>query len=100
MTLIIAGTVRVPPENLDSLRPHMKTMMAASRAEDGCRAYGYADDVAEPGLIHVFEIWRDQPALEAHFKTPHMAAWRAAGAGLGVSDRRLTAYDVAAERPL
>jgi quinol monooxygenase YgiN len=100
MTLVIAGTVRVPPENLDGLRPHMKAMMAASRAEVGCRAYGYAEDVAEPGLIHVFEIWRDQAALDAHFKTEHMAAWRAAWPAFGVSDRRLTAYDVSAERPL
>jgi quinol monooxygenase YgiN len=100
MSLIIAGTVRVPPQNLDALRPRMIAMMAASRAEDGCRVYGYAEDVAEPGLIHVFEIWRDQAALDAHFKTPHMAAWRAAGAGLGVSDRQLSAYEVASERPL
>jgi hypothetical protein len=29
-----------------------------------------------------------------------MAAWRAAWPGFGVSDRRLTAYDVAGERRL
>ena len=100
MSLIVAGTVRVPAENLDGLRPHMATMMAASRAEDGCLAYGYAEDVIEPGLIHVFEVWRDQAALDAHFQTPHMAAWRAAWPSFGVSDRRLIAYEVASEHPL
>ena len=100
MSLIVAGTVRVPPENLDRFRPHMKAMMEASRAEDGCAAYGYAEDVAEPSLIHVFECWRDQAALEAHFKTPHMAEWRSHWPSFGVSDRRLTAYEVGAERPL
>ena len=98
--LIVAGTVRAPPQNLDGLRPHMEAMMAASRAEDGCFAYGYAEDVAEPGLIHVFERWRDQSALDAHFKTPHMATWRAAWPSFGVSDRRLFAYEVASERAL
>ena len=78
MTLIVAGTVRAPPQNLDALRPHMITMMTATRAEDGCETYGYAEDVAEPGLIHIFEIWRDQDALAAHARTAHMAAWRAA----------------------
>ena len=34
MTLVIAGTVRVPADQLDGLRPHMLTMLAASRAED------------------------------------------------------------------
>ena len=100
MSLIVAGTVRVPPENVDRFRPAMTAMMTASRAEDGCIAYGYAEDVAEPGLIHVFEVWRDQAALEAHFQTPHMAQWRAQWPSFGVSDRRLTAYEVAAERPL
>ena len=100
MTLIIAGTVRAPPENLAGLKPHMQAMLAASRAEDGCLTYSYAEDVAEPGLIRVFEAWRDQAALDAHFQTAHMAAWRAAWPSFGVSDRRLFAYEVASERPL
>jgi quinol monooxygenase YgiN len=100
MTLIIAGTMRVPTENLDALRPHMIAMMTATRLEDGCRAYGFTEDMAEPGLLHVFEIWRDQAALEAHFKVAHMAVWRAAAGELGVSDRRLFAYEVSDERPL
>ena len=36
MSLIIAGTVRVPPEFLNDFRPHMRAMLDASRAEDGC----------------------------------------------------------------
>jgi quinol monooxygenase YgiN len=100
MTLIIAGTVRVPPDNVEAFRPHMKAMMEASRAEAGCHAYGYAEDVVEPGLIHVFEAWTDQASLDAHFQTPHMAVWRAAWPRFAVSDRRLTAYEVAGQRPL
>jgi quinol monooxygenase YgiN len=100
VTLIVAGTVRVPAENLEGLRPHMAAMMAASQAEDGCFDYNYAEDVTVPGLIHVFERWRDEAALEAHVKTAHMAAWRAAWPSFGVSDRRLFAYEVASERPL
>ena len=100
MTLIIAGTVRAPLQSLAALKPHMAKMLAASRAEDGCLTYSYGEDVAEPGLIRVFEAWRDQAAIEAHFKAPHMAAWRAACAEQGVSDRKLFAYEVASERPL
>ena len=56
--------------------------------------------MAEPGLIRVFEAWRDQAALDAHFGTAHMATWRSHWPAFGVSDRRLSAYDIAAERPL
>lgn len=100
MSLVIAGTVRVPPENLARFKPHMLAMLAASRAEDGCLEYSYAEDVAEPGLIRVFEAWRDQAAIEAHFKTEHMATWRAAWPSFGVSDRRLFAYEIADQRAL
>ena len=98
--LIVAGTVRVPSENLERFRPHMAAMLAASRAEDGCLDYAYAEDVIERGLIRVFERWRDRAALDAHFQTPHMAVWRAAWPSFGVSDRRLIAYEVASELPL
>jgi quinol monooxygenase YgiN len=100
MSVVIAGTVRVPPENLARFKPHMETMLAASRAEDGCLVYSYAVDVLEPGLVRVFEAWRDQAALDAHFQAPHMADWRAAWPEFGVSDRRLSLYEVASERPL
>jgi hypothetical protein len=32
VTLIIAGTVRVPPENLARFKPHMLAMLTASQA--------------------------------------------------------------------
>ncbi len=100
MTLIIAGTVRVPPENLEAFRPHMMAMLTASRAEDGCYEYSYAVDVADPGLVRIYEAWRDQAALDAHFQTPHMATWRSHWPAFGVSDRKLFAYETASERPL
>ncbi|THD57780.1 putative quinol monooxygenase [Phenylobacterium sp.] len=100
MSIIIAGTVRVPPENLASLRPHQLAMLAASRAEDGCLTYSYGLDVADEGLVRVFEVWRDQAAIDAHFAQPHMAAWRAACAEHGVSNRQLVLYETASERAL
>ena len=100
MSLIVAGTIRVPPDQLDGLRSHMTRMMTATRTENGCTTYSYAEDIAEPGLIHVFEIWRDDDALAAHFKTDHMARWREIWPRFGVSDRRLFAYDAGAARPV
>ena len=107
MTLIVRRAVRcrVPPQNIDALRPHMITMMTATRAEDGCETYGYAEDVAEPGLIHIFEIWRDGDALATLMRKTrsahgHYCPGGAAGAGLGVSDRWIVAYEVASQRSL
>ena len=100
MILIVAGTVRIPPQNLEAFRGHISEMLAASRAESGCVEYSYAIDVEDPGLVRVFEVWRDRADLAAHFRSDHMARWREAWPSFGVSDRRLTTYEVADSEPL
>ena len=97
--LLIVGTVRLPHDMLAAARPVMAVMVAASRAEDGCEDYAYGEDVLDPGLIHVRELWRDQAALDRHFASPHIAAWRAAWPGLGIRERALVVYDVGSPRP-
>jgi len=96
--LLIVGTLRLPAENLRAARPIMKHMVDASRAEDGCVEYAYAEDVFEPGLIHVKELWTDQAALNAHFASAHIAEWRAAWPSLQIGDRNLRVYDVGEPR--
>lgn len=96
--LLIVGTVRLPPENLERAKPAMRAMVDASRAEAGCLEYGYAHDVFVPGLIHVKEQWSDQAALDAHFSSAHIQRWRDSWAELGIGDRDLRVYEVQAAR--
>lgn len=72
----------------------MRRMIEASRAEEGCLEYNYAEDVLEPGLIHVKERWTEQAALDRHFASAHITEWRAAWPSLGINDRNLFVYDV------
>lgn len=98
--IIILGTVRLPHDNLAKAHGAMETMVLASRAEEGCIEYGYAVDVLDRGLIRVTEVWHDQACLDAHFKTSHLAAWRATWPDLAISDRRLFTYQAGDPRPL
>jgi quinol monooxygenase YgiN len=100
LSLIVAGTFRIPPENLAGLKPHLETVIVETRKEDGCLVYSYGQDVEDPGLIRVFELWRDQAALDAHFKAPHMIAWQAVRAEHGFHDRQLSTYDVSASQQI
>jgi quinol monooxygenase YgiN len=100
MTILVIGTVRLPPENIDKARAAMATMVAASRAEDGCIEYAYSHDLLEPGLVRVTEAWRDREALKAHFQTPHMAAWRAVFPDLAITDRDLALYEAGQPEPI
>ena len=96
--LLIVGTVRLPAHNLDAARPIMQRMAEASRTEEGCAEYSYAEDLFDPGLIHVKEMWVDQAALDRHFDTAHLAQWRAAWPNLGIGERDLRVYDVGEPR--
>jgi len=100
MTVIVAGTFRVPPENLDALMTPLRAVVEATKAEDGCVTYSYGADVMEVGLIRVFEIWRDQACLAAHFQADHMRAWQAERAALGFFDRQIKTYENSSESPL
>jgi quinol monooxygenase YgiN len=97
--LLIIGTIRLPPDRLEQARPVMQRMIMASRAEPGCLGYSYAQDVLDAGLIHVAEAWSDRATLEAHFKSAHIAEWRANWAELGIGDRKLTLYETEGGAP-
>ena len=96
--VILAGTVRFPADRMAESKARMLEMMRLSRAEDGCIAYVYSEDLAEPGLVHVFEIWRDEAALHGHHTAPHFLAWKASRDEIGMSDRRMKAHLVASSR--
>lgn len=100
MTLILAGSIRIASERLEALRPHLAAQVAGSRGEPGCLAYALTEDPLDPGLIRVFEHFTDEAALAFHRASPHMAAWRAACAELGVHERRMSSFDVSAYREI
>lgn len=91
--VIVMGTVKLAPDKLDGARPAMRKMVEASRAEAGCIAYAYAQDLLDPETIHVAEQWRDRAALTEHFATPHMAEWRGVMGALGLTGRDLKVFE-------
>lgn len=94
--LVLAGSVRLPPGNLPAARPVIARMIEASRAEPGCLAYSFAEDLLEPGLLRIFEVFRDREAQQAHAQSQHMKDWRAAWPALGIGERQITHYEVSA----
>jgi quinol monooxygenase YgiN len=98
-TVLVAGYIRVPPDKLPGLRPHIETYVAFCRREDGCVHFSFAEDLCEPGLIRVFEIWNGSEALERHKNSVHVAAWRALWPEYGVHGRSMSRYAIASEHP-
>ncbi len=78
--LVVTGIIEIDESSVAAAKELAGPMGTASRAEPGCHAYAFYQDLEDPTRIRIYEEWEDQAALDAHFATPHMAAF---GEGLG-----------------
>ena len=95
--LIVAGTIEIDPAGRMALEAAFDRMRQASLAEEGCLAYQAYADRADPGTFFVFERWRSQGDLTAHFQTPHMAEFGAALGSVSVRSMQVKKYEVSSE---
>jgi quinol monooxygenase YgiN len=98
--IVVVGQFRFPPEAMAAALPAMRKVMLATRAEDGCIEYNYGEDVLDPGLIRVSELWASRAQLDAHMQTPHMAIWQAERAAFGLSGRSISVFEAGEPLPL
>ena len=98
--LVIAGRIRLDPARREAALEAARQVMQETRKETGCISYTFSADLLEEGLFHLFEEWQDAQALDAHFKTPHMAAFQGAMAGFGIREMRIQRYEVASVKSL
>lgn len=91
--LVVIVSVETTRENIERLREAVKAMQAASRAEAGCRDYTFCVELDAPNKLRINECWEDQAALEAHFATPHMAAFNEAMAQASPRNVAITCYE-------
>ena len=98
--IIVAGTVRIPQDRFDELLETAQTMIETTRKEAGCIVYSFARDLADGGLLRIYEEWESRAHLDAHVKQPHMGPWRAKLAEIGARDRNLKTYETSGGTPL
>jgi len=95
--LVVAGTITLDPAQRPAAEAAFDRMRAATLQEEGCLGYEAWGDRGDPGTVFLFERWRSQADLDAHFATPHMAEFGAALAGFGVSAMDVKKYVVSSE---
>ena len=67
-------------------------------ALDGCLHYGYYTEITDPLSFVAVEEWRDNDALAAHLRQPHVARLIAALPDLGDGRLEIAAHEVAVQR--
>ena len=90
--IAVFGAVRFPPGRVKDVVPHLKMMVEATRRLDGCISYDAAEDLFEPGLLRISELWADLASLQWHTQAPHIAAWHEACRVCGMLDKRYTVW--------
>lgn len=76
--IVVNARIQATAEAVAALKDAILTMQKASLAEEGCEDYSFSVELADPGALRVVERWATKDALNAHFKTPHMATFLAA----------------------
>ena len=98
--IVIAGFIQIDSASRVAAASAAVAMMQATAKEEGCVTYRFAADLEDKNRFLIFEEWTSDNALQAHFKAPHMAVFRAAMAGLKVLDRQIKRYEVASAAPM
>ena len=70
-------TIQIKPEHRE---PFMASMLDDARGsnndEPGCFRFDILEDSEDPNRIHLYEVYRDQAAVDAHRQAPHYTKWR------------------------
>ncbi len=98
--IVIAGHIRIDAANRDAASAAASEMMQQTHSEDGNISYTFSSDLSDPGLFYIFEEWKDQDALNFHFKSSHMAKFQAALGGLGIQEMKVQKYQVSSVGPI
>jgi|FLOH01.1.fsa_nt_gi quinol monooxygenase YgiN len=93
---IIVAELEAVPERRAELMQLLTGMLAPSRAEPGCVSYRYFIDSENANIVHFFELWQDQAAIDFHFATPHFQHLGEAVGDLIVGGPNIQIFEVAA----
>lgn len=70
-------TVNIKPERREAfMEALMGDARGANEDEPGCLRFDVIQDGSDLNRIYLYEVYRDDAALEAHRQAPHFLKWR------------------------
>jgi quinol monooxygenase YgiN len=93
--IVVIGQFDIHPEDAPAAAGLMQMMMNETIKEQGCHHYAYSQDLSTPDRFQLSELWENDDALAAHFRSDHMATYRTGMSRLRVQRRTVKRYDAA-----
>ncbi len=76
---VVTVEFAIDPPQFDRFLPLMLDNARRSREnEPGCRQFDVCVDDARPGIVHLYELYDDRAAFDAHLASPHFVSFAAA----------------------
>jgi quinol monooxygenase YgiN len=94
--LIALGDIYVQIPRREAVRALMRATQARVRAQPGCVSYVFAETLDDPGHFVVVQQWRDQAALDEHYRSEAFADYQAEIAEQLVRSSELRIHEVQA----
>jgi len=98
--IVVTGEIEFEAEHVWPATTAAAKMIEATQKEDGCILYRFYVDISDTKRFRIYEEWASQEALDAHFKTPHMAEFQKALASFRIVKRKIITFEVNEVRAL
>lgn len=95
---IIAAKIYVKPEKINDFTKLFKTMIDSTVKEPGCTGYQLYQNPYEKGSFLVFENYKNQAAIDAHFAASYFKTFGDKVGPLTSKPNEIVIYDVAGEK--
>ena len=73
--LTVVARVRAKTGQETRLRQELQRLVAPTLTEAGCLRYDLHESTTEPGWFLLYETWKSEADLQAHFQTPYLKAF-------------------------
>jgi len=71
----VINFTKVLPQHVDDYIENMRVCAAKTNQEPGCIRYEVMQDIADPTLMCLFQVFEDEAAYQAHQDTEHHRIW-------------------------
>jgi quinol monooxygenase YgiN len=73
--LTVVARVRAKTGQETRLRQELQRLVAPTLTEAGCLRYDLHESTTEPGWFLLYETWKSEADLQAHFRTSYLKAF-------------------------